>query len=121
MEESLARQSCTACRRGAPRVSEEEERALSAEIPAWKTVEIDGIRRLRRDFAFPDFAQALAFTDRVGALAEREGHHPALVTEWGRVGVEWWTHKIGGLHRNDFIMAAKTEELLGAAEGHQAR
>jgi len=59
----------------------------------------------------PELADALAFTNRVGALAEAEGHHPALLTEWGRVTVTWWTHKIRGLHRNDFIMAAKTDAL----------
>src|SRR5207247_9003871 len=71
----------------------------------------DAIARLERVFHFPTFTAALAFTNRVGALAEAEGHHPALLTEWGRVTVTWWTHKIRGLHRNDFIMAAKTERL----------
>jgi pterin-4a-carbinolamine dehydratase len=70
-----------------------------------------------RAFEFPSFADALAFTNRVGALAEKEGHHPALLTEWGRVTVTWWTHKIRGLHRNDFIMAAKTD-ALAAESGH---
>ena len=74
-------------------------------------VELDGIKRLRRVFAFDDFAQALEFTKKVGELAEEEGHHPALLTEWGGTTVTWWTHKITGLHRNDFIMAAKTNEL----------
>jgi 4a-hydroxytetrahydrobiopterin dehydratase len=74
-------------------------------------VERDGVRRLERVFTFANFADALAFTNRVGALAEAAGHHPALLTEWGRVTVAWWTHKIGGLHRNDFIMARKTDAL----------
>ena len=73
--------------------------------------EVAGVRRLERVFAFKDFAQALAFTNQVGELAEAEGHHPAILTEWGRVTVTWWTHKINGLHRNDFIMAAKTEAV----------
>jgi 4a-hydroxytetrahydrobiopterin dehydratase len=77
----------------------------------WQVVERDGILRLERLFKFKNFVQALDFTDRVGAVAEEEGHHPALLTEWGRVTVTWWTHKIKGLHRNDFIMAAKTDEL----------
>jgi 4a-hydroxytetrahydrobiopterin dehydratase len=68
-------------------------------------------RRLRRIFSFDDFAQALEFTNKVGVLAEEEGHHPALLTEWGRTTVTWWTHKIRGLHRNDFVMAAKTDVL----------
>ena len=68
-------------------------------------------RTLERAFAFPNFVDALAFTNKVSALAESESHHPALLTEWGKVTVTWWTHKIGGLHRNDFIMAAKTDQL----------
>jgi 4a-hydroxytetrahydrobiopterin dehydratase len=68
-----------------------------------------GIPRLERVFEFPDFARALTFTNRVGALAEAEGHHPALLTEWGKVTVTWWTHAIRGLHRNDFVMAARTD------------
>ena len=62
-------------------------------------------------FRFSNFAEALTFTDKVGELAETEGHHPAILTEWGRVTVTWWTHKIRGLHRNDFIMAAKTDQI----------
>jgi 4a-hydroxytetrahydrobiopterin dehydratase len=87
--------------------------ALRAQVPDWQVVEREGIRRLERTFRFPDFASALAFTNQVGALAEAEGHHPAILTEWGRVTVSWWTHAIRGLHRNDFIMAAKTDALLG--------
>jgi 4a-hydroxytetrahydrobiopterin dehydratase len=74
-------------------------------------VERDGIQRLEQAFNFPDFADALVFTNAVGALAEQESHHPALLTEWGSVTVTWWTHKIRGLHQNDFIMAAKTDQL----------
>jgi 4a-hydroxytetrahydrobiopterin dehydratase len=69
------------------------------------------IARLERVFHFRSFADALAFTNRVGSIADDEGHHPALLTEWGRVTVTWWTHKIRGLHRNDFMMAAKTDAL----------
>jgi 4a-hydroxytetrahydrobiopterin dehydratase len=84
---------------------------LRREVPEWAVVERDGVLRLERTFRFPDFAEALRFTNRVGELAEQEGHHPALLTEWGRVTVSWWTHKIRGLHRNDFVMAAKTDRL----------
>lgn len=111
----LAEERCTACRSDAPPVSEAEAQELLRELPGWRIVEREGIRRLERVFTFPDFAQALAFTNRVGALAEAEGHHPALLTEWGRVTVTWWTHAIRGLHRNDFVMAAKTDRL--ASEG----
>ena len=74
-------------------------------------VELDGIKRLRRVFSAHDFAEALEFTNRVGELADEQGHHPALLTEWGKTTITWWTHKIRGLHGNDFIMAAKSDEL----------
>jgi len=83
------------------------------QVPDWQLIEREGVKRLERAFKFKNFAQALDFTNRVGALAEAEGHHPAILTEWGRVTVTWWTHKIKGLHRNDFIMAAKTDQLYG--------
>ena len=111
---ALTAQKCVACRRDAPTVTDAEIAELQPQVPDWELVEIDGIDRLRRVFQFDDFAQALAFTDAVGALAEEQGHHPALLTEWGRVTVTWWTHKIKGLHRNDFVMAAKTDGLAGA-------
>ena len=113
--EALVESHCVACRRDAPTLSDDEVAALMAEVPAWELVEVDGIKRLRRAFGFPDFARALEFTHQVGELAEKEGHHPALLTEWGRVTVSWWTHKIRGLHRNDFVMAAKTDALAETA------
>ena len=106
----LVREKCVACRRDSPRVTEAEMKELSAEIPGWTVSERDAVPRLEKVFKFPNFADALAFTNRVGAIAEEQGHHPALTTEWGRVTVAWWTHKIRGLHRNDFIMAAKTDQ-----------
>jgi 4a-hydroxytetrahydrobiopterin dehydratase len=112
--EKLTEMHCVACRRDAPTVTEAERAELQPQIPEWELVRLDDVDRLRRVFRFPDFAQALAFTDDIGAVAEAEGHHPALLTEWGRVTVTWWTHKIRGLHRNDFVMAAKTDELYGA-------
>jgi 4a-hydroxytetrahydrobiopterin dehydratase len=85
------------------------------QVPEWQIIERDGVKQLERVFQFSDFVQALAFTNRVGAIAEAEGHHPALLTEWGKVTVTWWTHTIKGLHRNDFIMAAKTDEVYAVA------
>lgn len=108
----LSQMKCEACRVGAPVVTDEEIGAFQPQIPEWKLVEREGIRRLERTFVFRNFASALAFTNRVGALAEEEGHHPAILTEWGKVTVTWWTHKIHDLHRNDFIMAKKTDELV---------
>lgn len=108
---SLARESCVACRADAPRMSGDEIDRLLPEIPEWRVLQRDGVSTLERVFGFANFADALAFTNRVGALAESAGHHPAITTEWGRVTVAWWTHAIDGLHRNDFVMAAKTARL----------
>ncbi len=115
----LIREKCVACRRDSPRVTQAEMKELSAEIPSWAVVEHDAVPRLEKVFKFPNFAAALGFTNRVGALAEEQGHHPALLTEWGRVTVSWWTHKIRGLHRNDFIMAAKTDQAAAELEASQ--
>ena len=109
----LTNEKCVACRRDAPRVTEAEIAELKPQVPEWELVERDAIPRLERVFRFPDFSRAVGFSMRVALLAEAHGHHPAILTEWGRVTVSWWTHKIRGLHRNDFIMAAKTDALLG--------
>lgn len=109
--ERLTEMQCVACRKDAPAVTAAEIARFQPQVADWELVELDGIKRLRRAFSFDDFAQALRFTNRVGELAEEEGHHPALMTEWGRTTVTWWTHKIRGLHRNDFVMAAKTDAL----------
>lgn len=107
----LTSMKCEACRVGAPRATDSEISTWSVEIPDWQVVERDGIQRLERVFTFSGFAPAVAFTNRIAELSEAEGHHPAILTEWGKVTVTWWTHKIRGLHRNDFIMAAKTDAL----------
>jgi 4a-hydroxytetrahydrobiopterin dehydratase len=109
--ERLTQMRCVACRKDAPTVTDAEIAGLRAQVPDWDIVELEGIKRLRRVFLVDDFAQALEFTNDVAALAEEEDHHPALLTEWGRTTVTWWTHKIKGLHQNDFIMAAKTDQL----------
>jgi 4a-hydroxytetrahydrobiopterin dehydratase len=108
---SLTQFKCVPCRGGDPPLDAAEIATLTPEIPEWNLVEKDGIPRLERSFKFKNFVEALGFTNQIGQLAEEEGHHPALLTEWGRVSVSWWTHKIKGLHRNDFIMAAKTDQL----------
>ena len=112
----LISEKCMACRPDAPPVTEAEIAQLHPQIPEWQIVERDGIPRLERIFQFKDFAQALDFTNRVGELAEKEGHHPAILTEWGKVTVTWWTHKIRNLHRNDFIMAAQTDRAYEGVE-----
>ncbi len=106
----LSEQGCEACRADAPRISDDDLKRLMSEIPDWEVIVVDGVMQLKREFAFPDFAQAMTFSNRVGDLAESVGHHPAILTEWGRVTISWWTHKIGGLHKNDLIMAARTDK-----------
>lgn len=106
----LAARRCEACRADSPSVTEAEIAEYRPQVPDWDLVERDDIPRLERTFTFDDFAGAMDFTNRVGGLAEAEGHHPAILTEWGRVTVTWWTHKIRDLHVNDFVMAAKTDE-----------
>lgn len=110
----LANQSCEACNAEAPRLDDEQIKQLLADQPDWSLEVVEGEQRLSRVFKFKNFAQALAFTQTVGDLAEEADHHPALLTEYGKVTVDWWTHKIGGLHRNDFIMAAKTDQAYKA-------
>ena len=108
---SLAQFQCVPCRGGEPTLTDEEIASLRPEAPDWMVVEREGVLRLERLFKFKNFVQAMEFTNRLGELAEEQGHHPTILTEWGKVTVTWWTHKIKGLHRNDFIMAAKTDEL----------
>ena len=112
---SLQTRNCEACRPDAPRITEEQARELRPQIPHWKQVEEDGVEKLQRQFIFTNFAEALSFTNQVGGLAEDEGHHPAVLTEYGKVTVTWWTHKLRGLHCNDFICAAKTDLLFESA------
>jgi 4a-hydroxytetrahydrobiopterin dehydratase len=109
--EELTEQKCEACRVGAPSVTPEEINGLKPQIPDWQIITEDGIPKLDRLFKFKNFKDAIAFTDAVGEEAEKEGHHPRLITEWGKVAVTWWTHKIRNLHRNDFIMAAKSDRI----------
>jgi 4a-hydroxytetrahydrobiopterin dehydratase len=107
----LTQAHCEACRADAPQVSEDELASLLKQIPDWSVETRDGVLQLEKVFTFKNVRQALAFTQAVGEIAEAEGHHPSLLTEWGKVTVTWWTHKIRGLHRNDFIMAARTDQV----------
>lgn len=110
----LSESKCVACRGDEPPLPDGEIAALKPQVPEWTVIERDGIKRLERVFKLKNFAEALALTNKIGEIAEAEDHHPLIVTEWGRVTVVWWTHKIKGLHRNDFIMAAKTDELASS-------
>lgn len=107
----LSKQNCEACRADAPKISDEDLKTLMPNIPDWSILVVEGVMQLSREFVFSNFEQAMAFSNRVGEIAEAEDHHPAILTEWGKVTVTWWSHKIKGLHRNDLIMAARTDEV----------
>ncbi len=111
----LANKACEACRKGAPLVTQEDIAKYMPQLPDWQITVMAGINHLGKTYKFKNFEQALQFTNRVGVIAEQENHHPAILTEWGQVTVTWWTHKIAGLHVNDFIMAAKTEEISSSS------
>ncbi|MBY5993799.1 4a-hydroxytetrahydrobiopterin dehydratase [Ferrimonas balearica] len=108
----LSKMTCEACQADAPKVSDDELASLMKELPDWAAPARDGVLQLERVYKFKNFKQAWAFSNQVAELAEAEFHHPGILLEWGKVTVTWWTHAIGGLHRNDFIMAAKTDALM---------
>ena len=112
--DTLVQMKCVACRADSPPATADDFAEWLPQLPKWKIVEREAVPNLERVFKFKNFQQALAFTDHVGDLAEEEGHHPDLLTQWGKVTVWWSTHKIKNLHRNDFIMAAKTDDLARA-------
>ena len=107
----LVKQKCVACRADAPRVTDDELPDLLKQIPDWQPITNDSVLKLNKVFNFDNYSDAISFTNKIAKLAEEEDHHPAILLEWGRVEVTWWTHKIGGLHKNDFIAAAKTDLL----------
>lgn len=111
MMTDLHQMKCVSCRGDEPPLTESEIQILLPQIPEWQLKEVAGEKRLERVFKFKNFAEALGFTNKVGAIAEEEDHHPLIITEYGRVTLNWWTHKIKGLHKNDFIMAARSDEL----------
>ena len=114
--EGLAGKSCVPCRGGIPPLTEAEARAFLSRTPGWSLSE-NGTR-LQRSFEFRDFVAAMEFVNRVADIAEQEGHHPDIAIHWNKVDLVLWTHKIGGLHENDFILAAKINRLL--EEGAEA-
>ena len=114
--ERLADQVCEACNPNATKLTEDEIYELLPEISDWQLKVVDAIPHLSRIYRFSNFAKALAFTNRVGELAEQVGHHTAITTEWGRVTVEWWSHEMGGLHKTDFILAARTDDSFNVPD-----
>lgn len=114
---TLAEEHCVPIGAGSVLASPAEAAALRPAVGAWSVVDDGRVSRLERAFRFGTFAQALAFTNAVGEAAEEEGHHPRIVTEWGSVTVQWWTRALGGLHRNDFIMAARADAIAARGGG----
>jgi 4a-hydroxytetrahydrobiopterin dehydratase len=108
----LADKTCIPCRGGIPPLKGDDLENLHKIVPDWSVVEE---HHLKREYKFPDFARALDFVNRVGALAEEQGHHPDIFLAWGKAEITLWTHKINGLTESDFIMAAKIERLLHPA------
>ena len=108
---ALHEKHCEACQLGAPVVTEEQATELLLSVPSWKREFHDDVEKLEREFHFVDFKDALNFTCEIATLSEQENHHPSILTEWGKVTVCWWTHKIYGLHLNDYIMAAITDMI----------
>jgi 4a-hydroxytetrahydrobiopterin dehydratase len=104
----LASKTCVPCRGGVPPLAGEDLNGFSRQVPAWQVV--NG-HHITREFKFPDFRQALTFVNKVGELAEQQGHHPDIFLAWGRASVTLWTHKIDGLTESDFVMAAKIDRL----------
>lgn len=102
---------CIVCRSNTPSLPSDELSLLMSQLPQWRIETREGIMQLERVFSFINFVDAMAFSQKVAELAENEGHHPAILTEWGKVTVTWWTHTIKGLHHNDFICAARTDLL----------
>lgn len=107
----LTERKCEACRADAPQANPEEIAEYMAELPDWEIVEAGGVKQLRRQYKLKNFAQALDFANKVGEIAEQEDHHPSILVEYGKVTLTWYTHKIKGLHVNDFIMAARSDRL----------
>ena len=115
MSNKLSQNSCEACTVDAPMLSAKEIKELAPQIPSWIVYEEEGIKRLICSFAFSSYEDSVNFTNKVAQLAEEEDHHPEIVLEWGNVTVSWWSHKIKGLHKNDFICASKTDNLFKAS------
>lgn len=110
--DKLIRSKCEVCQVGSPKISRKEITELKPQIPNWDIIKENGINKLFRVFTFNNFQEAIYFTNLIAEIAEVENHHPSILTEWGKVTVIWWTHKIKGLHKNDFIMASKTDAVL---------
>jgi len=111
------RKNCIPCNSNTPQLDPVKISKLLVEIPDYKLLEIEGMKRISKTYLFKNFKEALAFTNDLGKKSEEENHHPQIILEWGKVKVSWWTHSIGGLDTNDFIMAMKTEQIYNSIKG----
>ena len=111
---NLEEQKCEACRSDSPKVTKDEADKLLESLVDWQIIEDSGVQKLIKSFSFKGFMNAMKFADHVAYISEKDGHHPQLIVDWGKTTVIWWTHKIDGLHKNDFIMAAKTDTVFNA-------
>ena len=108
----LSKSSCEACRVDAPVLQDNEIKELLSQVPSWKVFEEDNVKKIICSFIFLSYEDSLNFLSKVADIAEKEDHHPEIILEWGKVTVTWWSHKIKGLHKNDFICASKTDALF---------
>ncbi len=108
----LKHQVCVPCETGGTPMNQQQIEIYHEQVRSWKVIDTESVAKLSKEFQFENFIQAIKFADRVAELAQENGHHPKLSIEWGKVTVIWWTHAVKGLHRNDFVMAAKTDEVL---------
>jgi len=112
LKNDLLKSNCEACRADAVRLTDEEIKLLHADISSWIIINDEGIEKLVSSFAFTNYKDSIEYANKVADLAESEDHHPEIKLEWGKVTISWWSHKINGLHKNDFICAAKTDQLF---------
>lgn len=110
----LSQETCEVCQDGGEPMAQAEVNAAAKELPNWSVVKLDGIMQLQREYRFDNFVTAQEFVNKVGGMAEMQDHHPAILLEWGKVRVNWWSHTVKGLHKNDFICAAKCDDLYAA-------
>ena len=105
---------CVACHADAPKATKEQISEFQNNYLEWELIEDNQVPQLKRIYKFNDYMGAVDFTKKIADISEKENHHPSILLEWGKVTVRWWTHKIKGLHENDFIMSAKTDEIYNS-------
>jgi 4a-hydroxytetrahydrobiopterin dehydratase len=110
----LINQTCVMCTGKTPKLTNTEIERLNSQVPGWTVSNSDGVLQLHRAYIFNNFNDSIEFTNAIAVMAEQQNHHPAILTEWGKVTVTWWTHTIKGLHSNDFICALQTDKMFNS-------